>query len=123
MSGTSLLIDTNIALYLLNGDVTVAELLDGRDVYLSFISELELLGFQDLTEAEQVLIEEFLSSCIIVDLNQAIKEVTVAMKRAHKLKLPDAIIAATAKYMNLPLISADKDFEKISGIQFIRYEI
>lgn len=44
MSGNSLLIDTNIALYLLNGDNTIAELLDGKDVYLSFISELELLG-------------------------------------------------------------------------------
>jgi hypothetical protein len=36
MSGNSLLIDTNIALYLLNGDEKIADLLDGRDVYISF---------------------------------------------------------------------------------------
>lgn len=123
MSGNSILIDTNIALYLLNGDNTIAELLDGKDVYLSFISELELLGFQDLRDEDIPLIEEFLNSCIIVDLNQAIKKITIELKRVQKIKLPDAIIAATSKYMNLPLISADQGFEKITELQFIKYEL
>ncbi len=123
MSGNSILIDTNIALYLLNGDNTIAELLNGKDVYLSFISELELLGFQDLRDEDVPLIEEFLNSCIIVDLNQAIKKITIELKRAQKIKLPDAIIAATSKYMNLPLISADQGFEKITELQFIKYEL
>ena len=123
MSGNSLLIDTNIALYLLNGDTTIAELLNGRDVHVSFITELELLGFQDIKEEDRSIIEELLNNCIIVDLNQAIKRITVDLKQKYKLKLPDAIIAATSIYMNLPLISADKDFERISDLQFIRYEI
>ena len=123
MSGNSLLIDTNIALYLLNGDTTIAELLDGRDVYISFITELELLGFHDITKEERSIIEDFLSNCIIIDLNQSIKEITIDLKQSYKLKLPDAIIAATSQYMNLPLISADKGFERISDLQFIKYEI
>lgn len=123
MSGNSLLIDTNIALYLLNGDTTIAELLDGRDVYISFITELELLGFQDIKKEERSIIEDFLSNCIIIDLNQSIKETTIDLKQSYKLKLPDAIIAATSKYMNLPSISADKGFERISDLQFIKYEI
>lgn len=123
MSGNSLLIDTNIALYLLNGDTTIAELLNGRDVHVSFITELELLGFQDIKEEDRSIIEELLNNCIIVDLNQAIKRITIDLKQKYKLKLPDAIIAATSIYMNLPLISADKDFDRISDLQFIRYEI
>ena len=123
MSGNSLLIDTNIALYLLNGDTTIAELLNGRDVHVSFVTELELLGFQDIKEEDRSIIEELLNNCIIVDLNQAIKRITVDLKQKYKLKLPDAIIAATSIYMNLPLISADKDFDRISDLQFIRYEI
>ena len=123
MSGNSLLIDTNIALYLLNGDTTIAELLNGRDVHVSFITELELLGFQDIKEEDRSIIEDLLNNCIIVDLNQAIKRITVDLKQKYKLKLPDAIIAATSIYMNLPLISADKDFDRISDLQFIRYEI
>ena len=123
MSGSSLLIDTNIALYLLNGDTTIAELLNGRDVHVSFITELELLGFQDIKEEDRSIIEDLLNNCIIVDLNQAIKRITIDLKQKYKLKLPDAIIAATSIYMNLPLISADKDFDRISDLQFIRYEI
>ncbi len=111
MNGNSLLIDTNIALYLLNGDTTIAEILDGQDVYKSSIPEFALLGFQDLKKQALLLIEEFLSSCIIIDINQTIKRITIELKQNHKLKLPDAIIAATSKYMNLPLISADKGFE------------
>ncbi len=123
MNGNNLLIDTNIALYLLSGDETIAKLLSGQDVYISVITELELLGYQELSEEELPLIEEFLGNCIIVELNQAIKKITIELKRNHKIKLPDAIIAATSKYMNIPLISADKGFEKLSELQFIKYEI
>ena len=107
----------------MNGDTTIAELLDGRDVYIFFITELELLGFQDITKEERSIIQDFLSNCIIIDLNQSIKEITIDLKQSYKLKLPDAIIAATSQYMNLPLISADKGFEGISDQQFIKYEI
>ncbi len=48
MNGDNILIDTNIALYLLNGDSVVAEILDGKNVYVSFITELELLGFHEI---------------------------------------------------------------------------
>ena len=123
MSGNSLLIDTNIALYLLNGDTTIAELLNGRDIHVSFITELELLGFQGITKEDALFVKDFLDSCIIVDLNQAIKSITINLKQAYKIKLPDAIIAATSVYMNLPLISADKGFDRIDDLKFIRYEI
>ena len=103
MSGNSLLIDTNIALYLLNGDEKIADLLDGRDVYISFITELELLGYQDLASSAVQAIEAFINDCIIIELNQSIKEETVRIKRRQKMKLPDAIIAASSNYMNIPL--------------------
>lgn len=43
MSGNRFLIDTNIAIYLLAGDLRIAEMLDKTQIYFSFISELELL--------------------------------------------------------------------------------
>jgi predicted nucleic acid-binding protein len=43
MRGNSFLLDTNIILYLLDGKSELAEILDGTTVYISFISELELL--------------------------------------------------------------------------------
>jgi len=118
-----LLIDTNIALYLLNGDTTIADLLNGRDIHISFITELELLGFQGIRKEDISFINGLLDSCIIIDLNQAIKRATINLKQNYKIKLPDAIIAATSIYMNLPLISADKNFDRIDDLQFIRYEV
>ncbi len=123
MSGNSLLIDTNIALYLLDGDTDLVEILDGQDVYISIISELELLGYQGISEAEKLKVKAFLNNCIIIELNQTIKDLTIELKQAHRIKLPDAIIAATSKYLNIPLISADRGFEKIDDLQFVRYEV
>lgn len=45
MSGPNFLIDTNIALYLLSGNTTIAEIINGSQVYISFITQLELLGY------------------------------------------------------------------------------
>ena len=123
MSGNSILIDTNIALYLLDGDINLSEILDGQDVYVSIISELELLGYQGISESEKNAIKAFLNNCIIIELKQTIKDITIELKQRHKIKLPDAIIAATSKYLNIPLISADRGFEKIDDLQFIRYEV
>lgn len=122
MNGENILIDTNIALYLLSGDTVVAEILDSKNVYISFITELELLGFTGITSEEHQLIENFLKDCIIVDLNESIKQATIKLKQRNRIKLPDAIIGATSIYMNIPLISADVIFETIDEIQFIRYE-
>ncbi|MGB3774365.1 MAG: hypothetical protein WA951_03840 [Leeuwenhoekiella sp.] len=52
MSGNSVFLDTNIVLYLLSGDATIADFLNNKTVYLSFITELELLGYKDISAEE-----------------------------------------------------------------------
>jgi predicted nucleic acid-binding protein len=49
MNGSKILIDTNIALYLFNGDQDLAEELQGRETYVSFVNELELLGHKGIS--------------------------------------------------------------------------
>jgi len=44
------------------------------------------------------------------------------LKRENKIKLPDAIIAATSNYLKMPLLTADKGFAKIKEIQLLHYE-
>jgi len=68
MNGTKFLMDTNVVLYLLNGDKTVADLINDKQIYVSFITELELLGYQELTEDERKRIIEFLSECTIINI-------------------------------------------------------
>ncbi len=122
MNGDNILIDANIALYLLNGDSIVAEILNDKNVYVSFITEFELLGFHEISSEERHRIGLFHKECIIVDLNESIKQETIKLKQNNRIKLPDAVIIATSLYMNIPLISADSNFEKINELQFIKYE-
>jgi predicted nucleic acid-binding protein len=122
MNGNKMVIDTNIALYLLDGDEILKEYLEDKAFYLSSITELELLGFKGITETEETAIEFFLEECSIVDMNRGIKDITIDLRRNYKLKLPDAIIAATAIFLGIPLISADGHFDEIEDLVFIKYQ-
>ncbi len=44
MNGSKLLLDTNIVLFLLGGDKILAQEVNSKNYYVSFITELELLG-------------------------------------------------------------------------------
>jgi predicted nucleic acid-binding protein len=122
MNGNKMVIDTNIALYLLDGDEILKEYLEDKAFYLSSITELELLSFKGITETEETAIEFFLEECSIVDMNRGIKDISIDLRRNYKLKLPDAIIAATAIFLGIPLISADGHFDKIEDLVFIKYQ-
>lgn len=122
MNGNSLLLDTNVSLYLLSKDDTLADILQGSDIYLSFITELELLGYNGLEARERLSIKSFIQDCIVIDINTQIKETVIEMRQKYSVKLPDAIIAATALYLNIPLLTADKGFKKVSEINLLLYE-
>lgn len=111
--------DTNIAIYLLSGDENLADLLQGMDAKLSVISELELLSKPQITPVEVAKTKAFISQCTIIELSPAIKAEVIELRQKVKIKLPDAIIAASAITMGLPLITADRQFEKIPGLDTI----
>ena len=62
-----------------------------------------------------------LKSFIIMDINESIKETTIRYRRDFNLKIPDAIIASTANYLNLPLLTSDNAFKSISELTTILY--
>ncbi|MFC2088809.1 type II toxin-antitoxin system VapC family toxin, partial [Calditrichota bacterium] len=95
MNGNNYLIDTNIAIYLLSGDQRIAELLHSNNIFLSFITELELQGFKKLSKSEYKTITDFLNNCTIIDINKSIKDNTINLRKKYNIKLPDCIIAAT----------------------------
>jgi len=61
MSGNKIFLDTNILLYLLGGDTTIAELLNGKQFYIAFITQLELLGYSELDSKQEEIIDVLLS--------------------------------------------------------------
>src|SRR5271156_5265937 len=108
MSGNEIVLDTNIILYLLAGDETLSVFLQDKEVYISVITELELIGFPDISAKELREVKGFLVNCIVIDINEDIKNNYSLLRKQYRLKLGDATAAATAIYLNLPFISADK---------------
>ncbi len=122
MNGNKYLLDSNIILYILSGNKTLANHLYLKNLYASVISEIELLGFKKLTSTEEKSIRAFLSEFRIIYIDDAIKNEAISLRKQYGLKLPDCIIAATAISLNLPLITADKQFKKVSNLLLELYE-
>lgn len=122
MNGSNLLLDTNIILYLLNGDRTLIPILNGKKLFVSFVTQLELLSYKEITKADIKNINAFLAECTIIDINSHIKEHTINIKRKYSLKLPDSIIIATSIYLRIPVISADAQFELVEESDLIFYQ-
>jgi predicted nucleic acid-binding protein len=113
MNGSSYVLDTNIISLFFKGDKNLLDYFNYTKIHISFITELELKSIPNLSNLDIQTIEDFLFTCVITDLNDTIKETTVIFKKDYKLKLPDAIIAATAFYLGCELITADKAFNKL----------
>ena len=123
MSGTDIFIDTNICIYLLNGDVKLANLLQDQSIHISFITEIELFAYHGNTAASIKILNAFINSVTVLDVTTDIKQKTIDIRKSYKLKLPDSIIAASALTKNLPFVTADKGFDKISNLDLVLYEI
>lgn len=122
MSGTNYLLDTNIILYLLSGDKVLAEIIGDKPPYISFITEMELLSNPKLQAPEEKIIQNFLSACTIIDINADIKRMAIQIRKRSGLKLPDSIIAASAEYENLSLLTADADFNRLKSLSILQYK-
>lgn len=122
MSGRKLFLDTNIILYLLNGDETLAELLYMKQLYISVITEIELLGFNGINTEDEKIIKEFILQCKVININEKIKDETIRLRKKYHTKIPDCLIIATALYLDLPLISSDSGFKKVDELFLIQYE-
>lgn len=103
-----ILSDTNIIIYLLEGDRAIAELFDENLIFISFITELELLSAKKYPEEQEKKINEIIQEFTIYEYSNLIKSACINFRRKYNLKLPDAIIAATAFTYKLPLLTADK---------------
>ena len=123
MNGIRLVCDTNPLIYLLDGNKDVARFLDNKQIYLSVITELELFGKSNLSSQDTEIMDILLNGCFIVDINQEIKRIYREIKQNYIIKLPDAIVAATAIYLDMPLLTFDKGFKTISNLKLIMLEL
>jgi predicted nucleic acid-binding protein len=124
--GIKYLWDTNTAIYYLqqqfppDAEKFMDDLVKDERPVISAITEIELLCWKTASEKDLEVLRSFIGDALVIELEQPIKLKTADIGKAHKVKLPDAIIAATALVYGLTLISRNVyDFGNINGLATI----
>ncbi|HUH75630.1 MAG TPA: PIN domain-containing protein [Chitinophagales bacterium] len=122
--GKKFLIDTNILIYYLNGTAPsnkeVENALLNNDFSISSITLTEILSWKSLSDDDVKLIIDRFSTIEIISPDRNISVHAAKIRRTNHVKLADAIIAATAIQLNIPLVSNDlSDFKEINDLQII----
>jgi predicted nucleic acid-binding protein len=123
--GKRYLIDSNViidytSLRLPEKGSDFVENLFDTDFLISVATKIEVLGFNDVPH-KLLAMEDFVNSATTLSLDDAVTNQTIRLRREYKkLKLGDAIIAATALVYDLVIISRNvSDFKNIIGLQVI----
>jgi predicted nucleic acid-binding protein len=106
-------LDTNAAIYLLKCE-NVPEPIASADFAMSIITRMELLSKRDITSEDEVELRSFMDDLTLVPINDAIEAATIALRRSTKIKLPDAIIAATSIALHAILLTHDAELLSLS---------
>jgi len=119
MTERRFVLDTNAVIAFAAADNASASALQNKlktaDLFISVISEIELISKPGMLADEEENLRDFLSErMIVIDITDDVKKETIALRRTIKHKLPDCIVAATASVLNAILLTADKKLLNIS---------
>ncbi|MBL7966639.1 MAG: type II toxin-antitoxin system VapC family toxin [Prolixibacteraceae bacterium] len=124
--GVKYLWDTNIAIYYLQQQFPLSSeefidlIISEESPVISVISEIELLCWKTASEKDNEVLREFINDSIVIELETAIKLKTAELRKLYRIKLPDAIIAATALVYELTLVTRNiEDFKNIANLNLI----
>lgn len=121
MNGKTFILDTNIIIHLSYGELNMTDLFSsGDNLCISAISYMEALGYPFKTKKDESFVRMLCNSFDLIDLTKPIIEKTIEIRKKAKIKLPDAIIAASALVNKATLVTVNvKDFNMIDKINII----
>ena len=122
--GKRYLIDTNVIIdytsnLLSNEAYDFVENIFNADFNISVVVKIEALGYKE-ESTKMKLLEDFISTSTVIPLDDIITQKTIELRKIKKLKLGDAIIAATAIIYNLTIVTRNiSDFKNIDNLAII----
>ena len=112
---TNTVIDAQMARLPHTASAFLAEIIN-QNFTISFVTYIEFLGYSDIAKSA----EEFIGLADVIEIDKIIIDNCIKIRKAHKIKLPDAIIAATAISLGYTLITRNtSDFKDIVGLNTI----
>jgi predicted nucleic acid-binding protein len=121
MNGSSYLLDSNVIIRLSKREPTVIDFVaQHKKSAISLITYMEVLGFPFLIQQEFEFVQALLNVFNLIQIDQSIVDQTIKLRQCYKIKLPDAIIAATAQVYDLTLVTQNtNDFKNIENLNMI----
>lgn len=121
MSGRKFLFDSNIIIYIAKRDLAPETfVLTGDTLFLSDVSFMETLGYAFSEDTEKQEIENLLSVLFRIPIDDLVVQKVIEIRQSHRMKLPDAIIAATALVYECILVTRNvTDFSGLSGLTIL----
>ncbi len=120
--GARYLADTNTIIDLVVGRLPAAgstwleQQLTQQTVAISVVTRIELLTKTE-PASEYATMQAFVQSVAVLPLDEPVTQHTIRLRQQHRVKLPDAIIAATALAHNIPLLTRNvSDFQDLVGL-------
>ena len=106
------LLDTNIIIGLLDGqhearDALTRDHIVPAETAISQITRMEVLAHPAMTTATELIARAFMNKLLVLMLDDAVEADAIRIRRQSRLKLPDAIIAATSRVHGLKLVTLD----------------
>lgn len=110
MSGNRLLLDSNIAIYLSKQTLSVRDFAESGDtLFVSLVTYMEVTGYTFTDQEEELFINTLFITLQRLPVTQTIADRVVAYRKRRKVKLPDAIILATAYEYDCSLVTRNVD--------------
>jgi len=118
------LLDTNLIIDAVGGCKPAVDAFEkavnSRWVGYSAITRLELFGYPNLSLEEEHALTAVTHEIDELDVTKTIVDLAINIRRSMRIKVPDAIIAATSMEINAVLITRnEKDFNNISGLRIL----
>ena len=109
MNGNKALFDSNVIIYLSKREISLSFLDQFDAFFISVITYMEILGYPFSNPREEKFIKELLSFFRTIYIDHRVADITIEIRKKKRIKLPDAIIAATAISENLHLVTRNVD--------------
>jgi len=113
-----MILDTNIVIYACQpGGEKLAAWVNHPEASIASITQIEALGFPGISPEEENAILDFIHSSPIYPLDDDVIQQAILLRQQKRMKLGDAIIAATAMTHGIPLVTRNEDdFKHIAGL-------
>jgi predicted nucleic acid-binding protein len=119
--GQKYLIDTNVLIdaqmnRLSSNGLNFMTNVINENFIISFVTQIEFLGYKNISKSS----EDFISLANVIEVDKYIIQICIDLRKNYKIKIPDALIAATALAQNLTLITNnERDFVSINNLNII----